>query len=77
MRSKAPPPTSAREAVQGRRDKRSVSSIWDGAADLSAARAMPGVAFMRSRATVFSFIIASALHALRRRACGSHCVDRG
>lgn len=75
MRSNAPPPTSAREAVQGRHDKRSVSPIGDGAEDLSAARAMPDVAFMRSRATVLSFIIASALHALRRGACGSRCVD--
>jgi hypothetical protein len=77
MRSKAPPPTSAREAVQGRRDKRSVSPIGDGAAALSAARAMPGVAAVRLLSAVLSFIIASALLALRRRACGSRCVDRG
>lgn len=76
MRSKAPPPTSAREAVQGRRDKHSVPPIRDGAADLSEARAIPRSAWTDSRSAVISFIIASALHALGEVAARCCSVDR-
>lgn len=76
MRTKAPPPMSAREAVQGHRAKHSVSPIGDGAPDLSEARAIPRSACTNSGSAVISFIIASALHALGEVAARCCSVDR-